>query len=118
MRFMWPMGMSKEDWPQSVTLFFECRKYFFRLIALPRKPALGVQAPVGFWDPAGFTADGDAKVRDMRITFFFWRVQSIVHKKVWRAAHNGLDINFASLLDVCLDVCLSFHMEACFKTPI
>ena len=20
---------------------------------------LGVQAPVGFWDPAGFTADGD-----------------------------------------------------------
>ena len=29
----------------------------------------------------------------------FWRVQSIVQKTVWRAAHNGLDINFASLLD-------------------
>jgi len=23
---------------------------------------LGVQAPVGFWDPAGFTADGDVAV--------------------------------------------------------
>ena len=37
---------------------------------------LGVQPPVGFWDPAGFTADGDAK------DFYRRRVVEIKHGRV------------------------------------
>eukprot|EP00437_Effrenium_voratum_P003344 CAMPEP_0181422388 /NCGR_PEP_ID=MMETSP1110-20121109/13589_1 /TAXON_ID=174948 /ORGANISM="Symbiodinium sp., Strain CCMP421" /LENGTH=768 /DNA_ID=CAMNT_0023545485 /DNA_START=74 /DNA_END=2377 /DNA_ORIENTATION=- len=44
---------------------------------------LGVQAPVGFWDPAGFTADGDAK------DFYRRRVVEIKHGRVSMLACTG-----------------------------
>ncbi|CAJ1374181.1 unnamed protein product [Effrenium voratum] len=44
---------------------------------------LGVQAPVGFWDPAGFTADGDAK------DFYRRRVVEIKHGRVAMLACTG-----------------------------
>ncbi|CAE7377489.1 FCPE, partial [Symbiodinium pilosum] len=44
---------------------------------------LGVQAPVGFWDPAGFTADGDAK------DFYRRRCIEIKHGRVAMLACVG-----------------------------
>jgi len=44
---------------------------------------LGVQAPVGFWDPAGFTSDGDAK------EFYRRRVVEIKHGRVSMLACTG-----------------------------
>ncbi|CAE7659797.1 FCPF [Symbiodinium sp. CCMP2456] len=44
---------------------------------------LGVQAPVGFWDPAGFTSDGDAK------DFYRRRVVEIKHGRVSMLACTG-----------------------------
>ena len=41
------------------------------------------QAPVGFWDPAGFTADGDAK------DFYRRRVVEIKHGRVAMLACTG-----------------------------
>ncbi|OLP90955.1 Fucoxanthin-chlorophyll a-c binding protein A, chloroplastic [Symbiodinium microadriaticum] len=44
---------------------------------------LGVQAPVGFWDPAGFTTDGDSK------EFFRRRVVELKHGRVSMLACTG-----------------------------
>jgi len=44
---------------------------------------LGVQAPVGFWDPAGFTADGDAE------TFARRRQVELKHGRVCMLATMG-----------------------------
>jgi len=44
---------------------------------------LGVQAPVGFWDPAGFTSDGDSK------EFFRRRVVELKHGRVSMLACTG-----------------------------
>eukprot|EP00401_Gymnodinium_catenatum_P070914 CAMPEP_0117562344 /NCGR_PEP_ID=MMETSP0784-20121206/54909_1 /TAXON_ID=39447 /ORGANISM="" /LENGTH=166 /DNA_ID=CAMNT_0005359913 /DNA_START=81 /DNA_END=577 /DNA_ORIENTATION=+ len=44
---------------------------------------LGVQPPVGFWDPAGFTSDGDAK------EFFRRRCVEIKHGRVSMLACIG-----------------------------
>ena len=44
---------------------------------------LGVQAPVGFWDPAGFTSDGDAR------EFYRRRVVEIKHGRVSMLACTG-----------------------------
>eukprot|EP00933_Yihiella_yeosuensis_P078757 TRINITY_DN905_c0_g2_i1.p1 TRINITY_DN905_c0_g2~~TRINITY_DN905_c0_g2_i1.p1 ORF type:complete len:1026 (+),score=256.07 TRINITY_DN905_c0_g2_i1:76-3153(+) len=44
---------------------------------------LGVQAPVGFWDPAGFTANGDAQ------EFYRRRVVEIKHGRVCMLACTG-----------------------------
>eukprot|EP00439_Symbiodinium_sp_Y106_P074373 s1121_g14.t1 len=44
---------------------------------------LGVQAPVGFWDPAGFTSDGDSK------EFFRRRVAELKHGRVSMLACTG-----------------------------
>merc|ERR1712224_521008 len=44
---------------------------------------LGVQAPVGFWDPAGFTKDGDADAFTRR------RVTEIKHGRVSMIAALG-----------------------------
>eukprot|EP00933_Yihiella_yeosuensis_P071031 TRINITY_DN7921_c0_g1_i11.p1 TRINITY_DN7921_c0_g1~~TRINITY_DN7921_c0_g1_i11.p1 ORF type:complete len:503 (+),score=111.55 TRINITY_DN7921_c0_g1_i11:67-1509(+) len=44
---------------------------------------LGVQAPVGFWDPAGFTANGDAA------EFFRRRVVELKHGRVSMLACTG-----------------------------
>ena len=61
-------------------------------VAAPRKERaalrafeneLGVQAPLGFWDPAGFTSDGDAQ------EFYRRRVVEIKHGRVSMLACTG-----------------------------
>ena len=41
---------------------------------------LGVQAPVGFWDPVGFTADGDVAA---------FKAPSICRIEAWPNLHDG-----------------------------
>lgn len=53
---------------------------------------LGVQEPVGFWDPAGFTADGDVS------TFKRRRSVELKHGRISMMATMGvLDASMSSM---------------------
>ena len=55
---------------------------------------LGVQEPVGFWDPAGFTADGNAE------NFARRRQTELKHGRVSMLATMGFILNFKKIKDI------------------
>ena len=62
------------DEAHTPTVYLSCEVLSYNKESL--RPWPGVQPPVGFWDPAGFTADGDAK------DFYRRRVVEIKHGRV------------------------------------